>query len=864
MFLTCCRARLRGGSSVPACCYGRFLGEVHVHRRTVHVAVTAGLVTALSLGSVPTPAIAEALSGSGVTQAEQGVSSDQATEDAAAGVSTQQEEASQGDAAETNEQASPTITAVASPGNITCEAGSVSLPGTVSVTLSDGTTEDRSVSWQVDGASSQDAFNALEPGSYTVAGTVEGTDKQPSFTLTISAATAPGIADEQAAPEQDAQAAPVEEAVPAEDEGAPAASAPAANDVATQVDGDIVTLEYEGQTWTYERPQITALVGQQASTVGSLVLVELTNTDTGEVEEYHLTPGGDFSSSWQSSAPVGADGCLTAEGAYAATLQTSIGQFIDVTFEADINVLSVTSIPNLDVTCIAGSTTLSTIDAPSVTLSDGSLYQAWITWDADERKAAEEGLSTPGEYVITGVIQNTNIEVQATVSVQEIREVRGATAFVEPGFEPTLPDYVYVVSSTGLEQAIPVTWDAIDPSDYEHENVFEVMGTVQGTSQRAVATVYVSEVTSVSEQTMVVAVGGSITWLSGVTVTNALGNTNWVDPAWDLPEEGDERLQQAGTFDIYGAIPGSDNQAVCHVMVIDPVESSYEESVKLTVGESYLPGDISIELPDGSSSHIAVDWIWPDMDLFNRAGSFDVEGVISGTDIPVTLHVTMVDIQSIDALDSIGTVEGVVPELPYFVDVTYTDGSRGEEEVEWSVPDPSEILSDASPITITGQTRFGTNREVEVQVEVLWAQPAREPVEVSTLVGVAPTLPYTVPMTMSDGSRQQLVVQWEQPTPDQYATAGTTFEAKGYVAGSDYPVTAEVAVCAAAKDGTATEVSTIVGVAPNLSSDINVTLDNGVRSTSSGASRGMRSIRRAMPRRAISRSRDGFWAPRSR
>lgn len=413
------------------------------------------------------------------------------------------------------------------------------------------------------------------------------------------------------------------------------------------------------------------------------------------------------------------------------------------------------------------------------------------------------------------------------MSVQEIREVRGATAFVEPGFEPTLPDYVYVVSSTGLEQAIPVTWDAIDPSDYEHENVFEVMGTVQGTSQRAVATVYVSEVTSVSEQTMVVAVGGSITWLSGVTVTNALGNTNWVDSAWDLPEEGDERLQQAGTFDIYGAIPGSDNQAVCHVMVIDPAESSYEESVKLTVGESYLPGDISIELPDGSSSHIAVDWIWPDMDLFNRAGSFDVEGVISGTDIPVTLHVTMVDIQSIDALDSIGTVEGVVPELPYFVDVTYTDGSRGEEEVEWSVPDPSEILSDASPITITGQTRFGTNREVEVQVEVLWAQPAREPVEVSTLVGVAPALPYTVPMTMSDGSRQQLVVQWEQPTPDQYATAGTTFEAKGYVAGSDYPVTAEVAVCAAAKDGTATEVSTIVGVAPNLSSDINVTLDNG-------------------------------------
>lgn len=219
-----------------------------MHRRTVHVAVTAGLVTALSLGSVPTPAIAEALSGSGVTQAEQGVSSEQATEDAAAGVSTQQEEASQGDAAETDEQASPTITAVASPGNITCEAGSVSLPGTVSVTLSDGTTEDRSVSWQVDGASSQDAFNALEPGSYTVAGTVEGTDKQPSFTLTISAATAPGIADEQAAPEQDAQAAPVEEAVPAEDEGAPAASSPAANDVATQVDGDIVTLEYEGQT----------------------------------------------------------------------------------------------------------------------------------------------------------------------------------------------------------------------------------------------------------------------------------------------------------------------------------------------------------------------------------------------------------------------------------------------------------------------------------------------------------------------------------------------------------------------------------------------------------------------------------------
>jgi arabinogalactan endo-1,4-beta-galactosidase len=70
---------------------------------------------------------------------------------------------------------------------------------------------------------------------------------------------------------------------------------------------------------------------------------------------------------------------------------------------------------------------------------------------------------------------------------------------------------------------------------------------------------------------------------------------------------------------------------------------------------------------------------------------------------------------------------------------------------------------------------------------------AVETVEVSTWVGLAPSLPSSVKVTYSDDSVRPMAVLWDEVTPDQYAAAGT-FDVGGTISGVSLPAAAHVVV----------------------------------------------------------------------
>jgi hypothetical protein len=80
-------------------------------------------------------------------------------------------------------------TSVQEPGDVSVAAGTApALPATLVVTYSNGLTRSRTVNWEA-----VDASRYLDAGTFTVNGTVEGTDFTVQSTVTVSAATVTGI-----------------------------------------------------------------------------------------------------------------------------------------------------------------------------------------------------------------------------------------------------------------------------------------------------------------------------------------------------------------------------------------------------------------------------------------------------------------------------------------------------------------------------------------------------------------------------------------------------------------------------------------------------------------------------------------------
>lgn len=120
---------------------------------------------------------------------------------------------------------------------------------------------------------------------------------------------------------------------------------------------------------------------------------------------------------------------------------------------------------------------------------DGSTQSLSVRW----RMVPEDLGQRTGVYPIRGVVAGTGLEAQAILTVYDVADVDSHSAEVPVGTPPDLPDTVRVTYTDGVDRRVPVTWDAIDESQYATPGQFTVNGTVADTDQPAVATIRVTD-----------------------------------------------------------------------------------------------------------------------------------------------------------------------------------------------------------------------------------------------------------------------------------------------------------------------------------------------------------------------------------
>ena len=456
-------------------------------------------------------------------------------------------------------------------------------------------------------------------------------------------------------------------------------------------------------------------------------------------------------------------------------------------------------------------------------LDDGTVQDYQVSWDqVDPSQYAKAGTFEVSGTVVGEYGSSSSVKVKATVQVLPIRSVESPTIYTVPGVRPELPDYVYAYLSDGSSVTEPVTWESFDESQYQNAGEFTVKGTVQNAGDIfSVATVRVVPITKLSDSSVSTLVGKQAYMPSTVSATFADGRSDSVPVTWDAVDA--SLWNKIGAFDVTGKVAGTDLKAVIHVTVAGLKTTKY--TWRTYVGGYF--GTPDLELTDGSSTYnYDADWDPKANDpaSYAKPGEFDVSGKIKGTDLTITVHVVVLAIKSISQPSPIATVTGVAPSLPSGVYATLSDNTQRSFSVNWKAIDPAQYAQ-AGTFSVDG-TVSALGRGVKVTVSVYDSQKSQE-VSVSTLREFKPQLPFQVKTTLWNGSTMDVTAQWETPDPAAYAKVGG-FDVKGYIQGSDIPLTAHVNVYDAA-DPVVTTVTTVVGVAPqNLStSSLTVKLTNG-------------------------------------
>lgn len=127
--------------------------------------------------------------------------------------------------------------------------------------------------------------------------------------------------------------------------------------------------------------------------------------------------------------------------------------------------------------------------------ADTPLREAAVTWDA----VTPADVAQPGTLAVTGRVSGYEGQtVAATVFVadgfsQTMTSIDYTAVITAPGVAPLLPATVRAVFDDGTAASgVPVTWDSVAPEAYaDAEAMFDVSGTVAGSSTGALATVFV-------------------------------------------------------------------------------------------------------------------------------------------------------------------------------------------------------------------------------------------------------------------------------------------------------------------------------------------------------------------------------------
>lgn len=491
-------------------------------------------------------------------------------------------------------------------------------------------------------------------------------------------------------------------------------------------------------------------------------------------------------------------------------------------------------------------------------MNDGTTKSVAVTWDSVESyKYANAGIFTVDGTVAgsSSVKATAVVTVNPSDSTAAIKAINAISISTSVGTAPVLPTSVTAQLSDGTTKNVTVTWDTINPFYYANIGSFTVSGAVSGsTSVKATANVTVStSASSVIQYINPV----SLSTLSGIapdlpsSVIATMTDGTTKNVAVTCNSITSSQYAAAGTFTVNGTVSfNSTVKATAVITVLPSGSQAGVQSISLvnlvtTVGVSpILPSTVTATLTDGSTKNIPVLWDSVSYSQYSNAGTFVINGTVSGTSsvkataiITVSSSSAAATVQTMTPVN-VTTKQGVAPDLPSTISAGMGDGSTKNVVVTWDSISPSQYAvtgvftvsgtiatsSSVRAVAIVTVTSSGSGTNAAVQ--------SVNSVNISTTVGKAPTLPSTVVAVMSDGTTRSLAVTWDYISPSQYSSIGA-FAVNGTISStSSIKAVAIVTVTASSSSSTVQSinpinVTTTAGTAPDLPSVVTAIMGDG-------------------------------------
>lgn len=667
-----------------------------MNRRHVNAAITAGLALTMTVGSVPSQAFAEMIQGD-TTQvvAEQS----DATGATAASADTGQ--------ATSEDQAVDKITSLADLTDLHVAEGSdATLPQTVAATYESGATKQENVTWKLNGADAPATLAQLPAGSYEFEGTVDGATQTVKQRVIIEAPADPAAVNavEPVSANEDLKIA--------------------------SVDSTPVVKKYVGQGY----------VGEEYGTSVNLTLTNGTKA-TGMVNWDEASRNTIKTASDESEVPIQGSISYIYIGnmGYSLSEPYSVAGTLKVFVPRSSNYTqSVTTSPGV---------------APSlpstayISYSDNSGCSCDVEWD----EVSEVDYQKPGSFVVEGhLTYSRSTLVSCTVNVREIKSVQTEfECMTAVGMSPSLPYQAMVTFDQNESQPVHINWDSVNPDSYAQPGTFVVKGRLDGLDRREVTcTVAVKDAKDyfdLDSLTYERVVGDESPLDSDVhlKVTRPDGEYWYNYPVkWDNADA--SRFQTAGTYEVAGTIgdcgvsslAGLEVKAtvvvkeVASIAQVAPIDTPV--GIRPTTGSSAgsLPYSVEVTFTDGSTVKGGVTWDTILDSMVAQEGSFTLGGSImysrskpGSPSIPISLgsaHRASINVNvralQMPSTTSVSTLVGAQIHMPYTIEATMWNGSRGSYSVQWPAISQN-TLNKLGKSTITGYF-LGSNIPVTATINV--------------------------------------------------------------------------------------------------------------------------------------------------
>lgn len=525
------------------------------------------------------------------------------------------------------------------------------LPEKLTVTWSDGTTSEASVTWE---AIPEEKYMKREGGTFTVDGTVKGYDGKVTVTVQVDPAvistveyvkevttpsgTKPVLSEKANVVWSNGDKEEVTitwEEIAADDYNVRTGKVFDVDGVISELNDYKVTCKVTIEKATVVSADYKKEVTTESGTAPSLPDTAKVTWSNGDVTDEKIV----WDSLEKETYSKREGGSFDAKGAIEGTAQVvacrvTVKPAVKVSAEAPSAITSLTgSEPVLPKTV-------------KVTWSNGDVTNESVVWDSiDPSEYAAEN-----DLVVNGTVEGYDEQIQQQIHVRDviIAEVNSpAVVITEAGQEPVLPAVIEVVFSDGTKGNVAVIWDELTEEQYHSGGEFKVSGIIDAWNDSVEITVHVNDeyIISVDEigiEQVETEAGKAPEMPKTVNVNYSNGDKAEKAIVWNISEE---QYHNGGEFIAEGMIEGYENSIKCKVIVRPATLIGVEPivEIKTFVGEApVLPKVVKGIWSNGDHSDVAVKWNEIPKEQYAKKGKFIVKGKANDV-VEVSISVEVIE-----------------------------------------------------------------------------------------------------------------------------------------------------------------------------------------------------------------------------